>query len=225
VSEQDNKLNKMKDHLTKLESESGQYNNRVKEFQQDLKKQATSVSQSIDQGKTDILTEISKLATTVSDLTDSLNRLKSDIDSEKKTFGSRLGKLLEQLQKGTATLQNQLNTVISTQEQEISQIYSQMAGKVNTGLSEIYSHQYKQIKGFQDQISNKLAHIQKEFISTVERESTNIGEMSDNVAASFVQSLDVLARLIANTIWLRRVSSGLILFHAFWACPLSFLLG
>ncbi|MHA2107367.1 MAG: hypothetical protein ACW99R_06675 [Candidatus Hodarchaeales archaeon] len=190
MSERDNKVSIIKDHLAKLESESGQYDSRVKDFRQDIKKQATSVSQSIDQGKSDILTQISKLATTISDLTDSLSGLKNDLESDKGTFGSRLEKIIGQLQKETTSLQTQLNSLTSKQEEEISQIYQQMGGKVNTGLKDIYSYQYKQIKEFQDQISNKLADIQKEFVSTVERENTNIGEMSDGVATSFHQALD-----------------------------------
>ncbi|PWI47479.1 hypothetical protein CEE45_11735 [Candidatus Heimdallarchaeota archaeon B3_Heim] len=190
MSEQDNKVNVIKDHLAKLESEGGQYENRVKDFQQDIKKQTSSVSRNIDQGKTDILSQIANLATTVSDLTDNLKGLKTDIESEKGDFGSRLEKLLDQLQKGTVTLQKQLNSLTKKQEEDISQIYGEMAGKVNTGLDDIYSHQYKQIKEFQDQISNKLADVQKEFVSTVERENANIGEMSDSVASSFLQALD-----------------------------------
>ena len=190
MSDQDNKVNVIKDHLAKLESEGDQYENRVKDFQQDIKKQTSSVSRNIDQGKTDILSQITNLATTVSDLTDNLKGLKTNIESEKGTFGSRLEKLLDPLQKGTASLQKQLNSLTIKQEEDISQIYGEMAGKVNTGLNDIYSHQYKQIKDFQDQISNKLADVQKEFVSTVERENANIGEISDGVASSFLQVLD-----------------------------------
>ena len=68
MSDQDNKVNVIKDHLAKLESEGGQYENRVKDFQQDIKKQTSSVSRNIDQGKTNILLQITDLATTVSDL-------------------------------------------------------------------------------------------------------------------------------------------------------------
>ncbi len=190
MSEQDNKVSILKDHLTKLESEGGQFENRMKDFLQDLKKQAISTTQGIERGKTDILSQISTVTTTISDLTTSLNDLKDDIESEKGNFGSQMEKLLGQLQKNTSSLEKQLKSLTNKQEQEISEIYSQMAGKVNTGLSEIYSYQYKQIKEFQDQISNKLAAIQKDFIGTVERENANLGEMSEGIAASFLESLD-----------------------------------
>ncbi|MHA1975436.1 MAG: hypothetical protein ACW98F_12585 [Candidatus Hodarchaeales archaeon] len=190
MSEQDNKLSVLKDHLAKLESEGGQFDNRVKDFQQDIKKQVTSATRNVDQSKTDILAQISSVTTIVSEMTDSLTMLKEDIDSEKSNFGPRLEKLIGQLQKGTSTLQKQLTSLTSKQKEEISQIYTQMAGKVNTGLNDIYSYQYKQIKEFQDQVSNKLAGVQKDFVSTIERENANIGEMSDSVASSFLQMLD-----------------------------------
>ena len=190
MSEQENKVSILKDHLAKLESEGGQFENRVKDFQQEIKKEATSAVRSVNQGKTDILTQISNVATIVSELTDSLNGLKKNVDLENSNFGTRLEKLLGQLQKGTNTLQKQLNSLASKQEEEISLIYSQMAGKVNTGLNDIYSYQYKQIGEFQEQISNKLADVQKNFVSTVERENANIGEMSESVASSFLQTLD-----------------------------------
>ncbi len=190
MSEQDNKISLIKDHLAKLESEGGQYENRVKDFQKDLKKQVTSTTESINKVNIDVQKQISTVATTISDLTDSLNDLKMDLDSEKGNFGSRLENLLGQLQKNTSSLQRQLNSFTGNQEEEISKIYKEMAGKVNTGLSDIYSQQHKQISEFQDQLSNKLADIQKEFMSVVEHEYANIGEMSESVATTFIQTLD-----------------------------------
>jgi len=190
TSEQENKQSLIKDQLAKLESENRQFEGRVKDFNQELKKQSEKLTRGIDQSKKDTITQIQAVLSNVNDLNDKVSGLKQGLESDKGELEPKLDKLLGQLINGVSDLQKQLIALSSTQEEDISRIYKEMTGKVNSGLNEIYSSQHTQIRKFQDQISTKLATIQRDIISTVESENATIVEMSESITSSFLKSLD-----------------------------------
>ncbi len=190
TNEQENKQTLIKDQLAKLESENKQYEIRVKDFKQELKKQSENSTQGLNQSKTDLIAKYQVIISNVDDLSSKISGLKRDLESEKGELEPKLDKLLGQLVTGVSGLQKKLVALSTTQEEDISRIYKEMAGKVNTGLNEIYSRQHGQIKKFQDQISTKLSAIQRDIISTVESENSTIVEMSESITSSFLKSLD-----------------------------------
>ena len=190
TSEQENKQSLIKDQLAKLESENKQYESRVKDFKQEAKKQAETFTIGINQNKKDLIAQIQVVMSHVNDLTDKVTSLKQATESDKTGLESKLDNLLGQLITGVSNLQKQLTALSTTQEEDISRIYKEMTGKVNTGLNDIYSRQHNQIKKFQDQISTKLSSIQRDVISTVESENATIVEMSESITSSFLKSLD-----------------------------------
>ena len=190
TSEQENKQSLIKDQLAKLESENKLYESRVKSFKQELKKQSENTTQGINQSKNDMITKIQAVISNVNDLNDKTVKLKRDLELEKGDLEPQLDKLLGQLSKGVSDLQKKMFSLSSSQEEDISRIYREMTGNVNTGLNEIYSRQHDQIKKFQDQIATKLSTIQRDIISTVESENTTIVDMSDSITSSFLKSMD-----------------------------------
>jgi hypothetical protein len=189
-NEQDSKQTLLKDQLAKLESENKQYESRVKAFKQELKKQSENTTQGINQSKNDLITKIQIVISNVDDLSDKVTKIKRELEAEKGDLEPQLDTLLGQLSKGVSDLQKKMVSLSTTQEEDISRIYGEMTGKVNTGLNEIYSRQHDQTKKFQDQISSKLSTIQSDIISTVESENTAIVEMSDSITSSFLKSMD-----------------------------------
>ena len=187
---QDSKVSELKNNLAKLESESSQYENHIKNFQQDIQKHKDSFTKSTNQGKKNLLDQINVTLSNVTEISVKLSALKGDLESEKGGLESQLDKLLSQLQKGISQIQDQVNSLSTKQEEDISRLYQQMAGKVNTGLNNIYSQQHKEIDDFQTKISQKLTEIQRGIMSTVERESANLAEMSEGISSSFLSSLN-----------------------------------
>jgi len=189
-TEQNDKISQIKDNKAKLESENTQIQKRIRDFQSESKKALESFSNSLNQKKSSTLSEINSLMSSIDNLTKELEDYKKKtLLSEKDSLNNRLNELLGEVSSSVENLQKAIVNLSTKQEEDVSSIYSQMAGKVNTGLSDIYSGQRNQISEFESSISNKLAQIRLDIVSTVESESANQREMTDNIATSFLESL------------------------------------
>ncbi len=133
TSEQENKQSLIKDQLAKLESENKQYVSSVKNFKQELKKQSENTTQGINQSKNDLITKIQTVITNVNGLSDKITRIKRELEAEKGDLEPQLEELLGQLSKGVSDLQKKMVSLSAAQEEDISRIYREMTGNVNTG--------------------------------------------------------------------------------------------
>ncbi|MHA1966454.1 MAG: hypothetical protein ACW964_01505 [Candidatus Hodarchaeales archaeon] len=190
ATEQENKISKIKDSKAKIESENNQIKQRIENFQNESKKVANAFNSGMNQSKKKVLNEINSLIAAL----DSTGRefeeyKKKTLLSDKDALNSRLDNLLGDLTSGVDKLKKAMVDLSTKQESEISSIYSQMAGKVNTGLSDIYSDQRQQISEFEKEISSRLEKIQRDIVSTVESGSTNQREMTESIATSQLESL------------------------------------
>lgn len=190
ATEQENKISKIKDSKGKIESENNQIKQRIDNFQTESKKISEAFNTGMSQSKKKILDEINSLI----DALDSTGRefeeyKKKTLLSDKDALNSRLDNLLGDLISGVEKLKKATADLSTEQESEISTIYSQMAGNVNTGLSDIYSGQRQQISEFEKEILSRLEKIQRDIVSTVESESSNQQEMTDSIATSLLESL------------------------------------
>lgn len=190
ANEQENKINVLRDHLAKVESEKGQFENHVKGFNKNIKRHDNNFSLGVDEEKKGLIDELSSIITSITEHKDKLSKFKGDVESDKGRFEDHLDSLLGKLEEGISNLDAQLQQLSSRQEEEISDVYKQMGDKIKSGLKNIYSDQYKQIEIFEDQISKKLGDIQKDIIRTVESENANIVEMASGISSSFLESLE-----------------------------------
>ncbi|MFX0015649.1 MAG: hypothetical protein ACFFB2_12005 [Promethearchaeota archaeon] len=190
-TEQNDKISEIQDQKIKIESENTQIQQRVLNFQKESKKAVESFTSSLNQSKSKTLSEINLLMDNIDNLTKELEDYKKrTLVSEKGALSSRLDGLLGQVNSSIEGLQKSVIELSTKQEEDVSTIYSQMGRKINTGLSDIYSNQRAQITEFEKSISSKLAQIQRDIVSTVESESANQREMTENIATYFLESLD-----------------------------------
>lgn len=190
ATEQENKISKIKDSKAKIESENNQIKQRRDNFQTESKKISVDFNTGLSQSKKKVLDEINSLLGAL----DSTGRefeeyKKRTLLSDKDALNSRLNNLLGDLISGVDKLKKAMVDLSTKQESEISTIYSQMAGNVNTGLSDIYSGQRQQISEFEKDISSRIEKIQRDIVSTVESESNNQREMTEGIAISLLESL------------------------------------
>ncbi|MHA2174235.1 MAG: hypothetical protein ACXACP_08795 [Candidatus Hodarchaeales archaeon] len=190
ANEQENKIDVLKDHMAKLESEKGQFENHVKEFRKNLKRYDDDFSLGIDEEKKGLIDELSSIITNINEYRDKLLKFKNELGADRNNFEGNLDGLLGKLEEGISNLDNQLRTLTSKQEEEIANIYKQMSENVSSGLKNIFSSQYQQIETFENQISKRLGDIQRDIVSTVESENANIVEMASGISSSFLESLD-----------------------------------
>ncbi|MHA1941509.1 MAG: hypothetical protein ACW97P_07265 [Candidatus Hodarchaeales archaeon] len=190
ANEQENKIDVLKDHMAKLESEKGQFENHVKEFRKNLKQYDDDFSLGIDEEKKGLIDELSSIITNINEYRDKLLKFKNELGADRNNFEGNLDGLLGKLEEGISNLDNQLRTLTSKQEEEIANIYKQMSENVSSGLKNIFSSQYQQIETFENQISKRLGDIQRDIVSTVESENANIVEMASGISSSFLESLD-----------------------------------
>ena len=189
-NDQENRINIIKDHVAKLESEKGRFEDHVKGFNKNIKRHDDNFSLGVDQEKKGLIDELSSIITSITDHKDKLLRFKGDLDSDKGRFEGHLDSLLGKLEEGISNLDDQLQKLSSRQEEEITDVYKQMGNNLASGLKNIHSDQYKQIEIFEDQISKKLGDIQNDIIRTVESENANIVEMASGISTSFLESLE-----------------------------------
>ncbi len=190
ATEQENKISKIKDSKAKIESESNQIKQRRDNFQTESKKITVDFNTGLSQSKKKILDEIKSLIATLDSTGQEFEEYKKrTLLSDKDALNSRLDNLLGDLISGVDKLKKAMVDLSTKQESEISTIYSQMAGKVDTGLSDIYSGQRQQISEFEKDISSRIEKIQRDIVSTVESESNNQREMTEGIAISLLESL------------------------------------
>ncbi len=191
TTEQDNKLSRIKDIHKKIENENSQIQQRLLNFQNESKRYAEVFSTEINQSKTKLMDEINLLLNVIDTTTREFEKYKKKtLVSDKDALNTRLDNLLGEITSGVEHLQNEIIDLSTKQESEISTIYSQMVGKVNVGLSDIYSAQRKQITSLEKEISSRLEKIQRELISTVESENANQSEMTENITSALFESLN-----------------------------------
>lgn len=189
-TEQDSKISKIKDSKAKIESENTQIQKRIHDFQAESKKALETFSTSLGQSKNAVLSEINSIIGNIDNLTKELDDYKKrTLESDKAALNTRLDNLLGQISSSVQNLQKLIVDLSTKQDEEVSSIYSQMAGKVNTGLSDIYAAQRDQISEFENAISSRLENIQRDIVSTVESESANQREMTEAIVSSFLTSL------------------------------------
>ncbi|MFX0086463.1 MAG: hypothetical protein ACFFAU_12405 [Candidatus Hodarchaeota archaeon] len=190
TTEQDNKVSRIKDIQKKIESENSQIQQRILNFQNESKRYTEAFSTEINQSKKKLIDEINSLLNVIDTTTREFEKYKKKtLLSDKDALNTRLDNLLGEITSGVERLQNEIVDLSTKQESEISTIYSQMAGKVNIGLSDIYSAQRKEITNFEKEISSRLEKIQREIISTVESENANQREMTENITSALFESL------------------------------------
>ncbi|MFX0174528.1 MAG: hypothetical protein ACFE9L_21835, partial [Candidatus Hodarchaeota archaeon] len=190
-NEQSNQVSRLKDQIAKIKNEQNFLEQRIVEFQTGTKKLSEDFNKDLSRRRKGVQEDINLVLKNVDKLTQELKDYQNKtLVAEKGSLNNRLETLLGQITKGVEKLQKKIVNLSTKQEEEISTIYSEMAGKVNTGLNDIYSSQRGKISDFEDDISNWLTTIQREIISLVERETTSIREMTDNIASSFSKTLD-----------------------------------
>ena len=135
ANEQENKLNVLKDHLAKVESEKGQFENHVKGFNKNIKRHDDNFSLGVDEEKKGLIDELSSIITSITEHKDKLSKFKGDIESDKGRFESHLDSLLGKLEEGISNLDDQLQNLSSRQEEEISGVYKQMGDKIGTAFA------------------------------------------------------------------------------------------
>jgi len=197
-TEQDDRVSRLKDNKAKIESEHNLMQQRILDFQNESKKISQQFNTDFTKIKKGILEEINSVMKNVDGLNQELKAYKDKtLVSDKDALNSRLENLLGQITSNVESLQKRIVDLSTVQEEEVSTIYSDMAKKVNVGLNDIYSRQRSKISDFESDISNWLGTIQREMRALVERESTNLNEMTETIASSFSGTLNV-ATSIAN---------------------------
>ena len=190
-NEQANKINIIKDHLLKIETEGSQINQQTDDFKSETKKALEHFSKNLSNIRSGITSEITRLRTNVDKLSSELDTYKNKtLNLEKTGLGGRMAELLREISTSLQKLQKDMINLSNKQEKEISTIYSQMATKVNTGLEDIYSTQRNQIDNFEKEIVNRLERIQRDIVTTVESEAITHREITNNIASSFEGSLN-----------------------------------
>ncbi|MFX0052324.1 MAG: hypothetical protein ACFE8U_13655, partial [Candidatus Hermodarchaeota archaeon] len=188
---QDDKISGLKDQFAKIKNEQNLLEQRILEFQTETKKLSEDFNKDLSRRRKGVQEDINLVLKNVDKLIQELKDYQNKtLVAEKGQLNNRLETLLGQITNGVEKLQKKIVNISSKQEEDISTIYSEMAGKVNTGLNDIYSSQRGKISDFEGDISNWLANIQREIISLVERETASIREMTDNIASSFSNTLD-----------------------------------
>jgi hypothetical protein len=190
-TEQANQISRLKDQKAKIENEHNLLQQRILDFQSESKKLSEDFNNDLSRRRKGVLEDINLVLKNVDKLTQELKDYQNKtLVAEKGSLNNRLENLLGQITNGVEKLQKKIGNISTKQEEDISVIYSEMAGKVNTGLNDIYSSQRGKISEFEGDISNWLANIQREIVSLVERETANLREMTENIASSFTKTLD-----------------------------------
>ncbi|MFX0184578.1 MAG: hypothetical protein ACFE95_15970 [Candidatus Hodarchaeota archaeon] len=190
-TEQANQVSRLKDQKAKIENEYNLLQQRILDFQSESKKLSEDFNKDLSRRRKGVLEDINLVLKNVDKLTQELKDFQNKtLVAEKGSLNDRLETLLGQITNSVEKLQKKVVNITTKQEEDISVIYSEMAGKVNTGLNDIYSSQRGKISEFEGDISNWLANIQREIVSLVERETTSLREMTENIASSFTKTLD-----------------------------------
>lgn len=199
TTEQDNKISKIKNFKTNIESENTQIKQRISNFQNESKKHSKTFNKGMEQTKKKISDELNSLMNTVDTTAREFEDYKQKtLLSDKDDLNDRLKKLVGGITSGVEKLQKAMIDLSTKQENEVSALYSQMSGKVNTGLTDIYSSQREQVSEFEKGISSRLEKIQRDIVSTAEKESTNQRKLTENIASSFLESLVVFRAKIQD---------------------------
>ena len=199
ATEQDNKISKIKDFKTKIEGEHTHIKQRISNFQNESKKHSKTFTKGMEQIKKKISDELNSLINTVDTTVREFEDYKQKtLLSDKDDLNDRLKKLVGGITSGVERLQKAMVDLSTKQENEVSALYSQMSGKVNTGLTDIYSSQREQVSDFEKGISSRLEKLQRDIVSTAEKESTNQRKLTETIVSSFLESLTVFRSKIRD---------------------------